>query len=102
MASIEPCAGSTCEGALYTLTRDGYEALWKSEGGSMSRPGYEEVVVSASVGGETVEAITLRAAPWMRRGPRCCWSCRIVFSNSCWSIFVSGIRLRSHTYPQDV
>lgn len=66
MASIEPEDGSVCEGVLYTLTRDGYEALWKSEGGAMERPGYEEVVVSASAGGETVQCITLRAAPWMR------------------------------------
>jgi hypothetical protein len=56
MASIEPAEGATCEGALYTLTRDGYEALWQSEGGSMPRPGYEEIV----------DALTLRAAPWMR------------------------------------
>lgn len=67
MASIEPAEGATCEGALYTLTRDGYEALWQSEGGSMPRPGYEEIVVTASLrGGETVDALTLRAAPWMR------------------------------------
>ena len=67
MASIEPSSGDTCEGVLYTLTREGYEALWQSEGGSMERPGYEEVVVSASIAaGETVPAITLRAAPWMR------------------------------------
>ena len=66
MASIEPSVGQVCEGALYTLTRGGYEALWRSEGGAMDRPGYEEVVVRASIGNETVEAITLRAAPWMR------------------------------------
>ena len=66
MASIEPARGSVCEGALYTLTRDGYEALWRSEGGAMAKPGYEEVVVDARVGGEMVQAITLRAAPWMR------------------------------------
>jgi len=66
MASIEPSSGDVCEGALYTLTRDGYESLWKSEGGMMDRPGYEEIVVSARVGGEVVDAITLRAAPWMR------------------------------------
>ena len=63
MASLEPCEGDTCEGALYTLTRQGYESLWRSEGGSMERPGYEEVVVSTSDG---EQAITLRAAPWMR------------------------------------
>lgn len=66
MASIEPSSGDVCEGALYTLTRDGYESLWKSEGGMMDRPGYEEIVVRARVGGEVVDAITLRAAPWMR------------------------------------
>jgi len=67
MASIEPCAGATCEGALYTLSRAAYEALWRSEGGAMERPGYEEVVVTA-VGsdGAPVQALTLRAAPWMR------------------------------------
>ena len=67
MASIEPSAGDKCEGALYTLTREGYEALWKSEGGAMDRPGYEEMVVRASLpGGEAVPAITLRAAKWMK------------------------------------
>ena len=66
MASIDPSCGDTCEGVLYTVTPDGYEALWRSEGGAMARPGYEEVVVSAVVGGEPVQAITLRAAPWMR------------------------------------
>ena len=66
MASIEPSTGNTCEGALYTLTRDGYEALWKSEGGAMERPGYEETVVRARIGEKIVDAITLRAAPWMR------------------------------------
>ena len=68
MASIEPSPGSTCEGALYTLTREGYEALWRSEGGSMSKPGYEEIVVQCTTtdDGATVDAITLRAAPWMR------------------------------------
>ena len=67
MASIEPSTGDTCEGALYTLTRDGYDALWASEGGAMERPGYEETVVQARVGDEmVVDAITLRAAPWMR------------------------------------
>jgi len=75
MASIEPQKGEVCEGVLYTLTREGYEALWKSEGGSMERPGYEEIVVSVrrqlrdsqgDASYETVQAITLRAAPWMR------------------------------------
>lgn len=66
MASIEPSAGATCEGALYTLSRAGYEALWRSEGGSMARPGYEEVVVSVACGEQVVQAMTLRAAPWMR------------------------------------
>ena len=66
MASIEPSPGEVCEGALYTLTRDGYEALWQSEGGGMERPGYEEVSVPVSVDGTIVQAVTLRAAPWMR------------------------------------
>jgi hypothetical protein len=66
MASIEPADGQVCEGALYSLSRDNYEELWKSEGGTMERPGYEEIVVEASVGGKKVQAITLRAAPWMR------------------------------------
>ena len=66
MASIEPSSGETCEGVLYTLTREGYEALWQSEGGSMDRPGYEEIVVNTMVCGKIVPAITLRAAPWMR------------------------------------
>ena len=62
MASIEPSAGDSCEGALYTLTREGYEELWRSEGGAMERPGYEELVVTAEASGESVSAITLRAA----------------------------------------
>ena len=62
MASIEPSAGEDCEGALYTLTRQGYDELWKSEGGAMERPGYEELVVTAEACGESVQAITLRAA----------------------------------------
>tara|TARA_B100000795_G_scaffold11845_1_gene8157 strand:- start:1538 stop:2191 length:654 start_codon:yes stop_codon:yes gene_type:complete len=66
MASIEASAGDSCEGALYTLTPQGYEELWRSEGGAMDRPGYEELVVTAEAGGESVQAITLRAAPWMR------------------------------------
>ena len=66
MASIESSLGDECEGALYTLTRDGYEALWKSEGGSMDKPGYEEVCIPVNAGGKVVSAITLRAAPWMK------------------------------------
>ena len=62
MASIEASAGESCEGALYTLTPQGYEELWRSEGGAMDRPGYEELVVTAEAGGESVQAITLRAA----------------------------------------
>ena len=33
MASIEPCEGDACEGALYELARADYERLWVSEGG---------------------------------------------------------------------
>ena len=62
MASIEASTGDCCEGALYTLTSQGYEELWRSEGGAMERPGYEELVVTAEAGGESVQAITLRAA----------------------------------------
>jgi hypothetical protein len=62
MASIEASTGDSCEGALYTLTPQGYEELWRSEGGAMERPGYEELVVTAEAGGESVQAITLRAA----------------------------------------
>ena len=47
MASIEASTGDCCEGALYTLTSQGYEELWRSEGGAMERPGYEELVVTA-------------------------------------------------------
>eukprot|EP00966_Prymnesium_polylepis_P230112 5324538-Prymnesium_polylepis.1 len=66
MASIEPCVGDVCEGVLYTLTSEAYEELWRSEGGSMARPGYEEVVVTCDASTGPVRAITLRAAPWMR------------------------------------
>ena len=62
MASIEESTGDCCEGALYTLTSQGYEELWRSEGGAMERPGYEELVVTAEAGGESVQAITLQAA----------------------------------------
>ena len=66
MASIEPLVGDVCEGVLYTLTSEAYEELWRSEGGSMARPGYEEVVVTCDASTGPVRAITLRAAPWMR------------------------------------
>ena len=66
MASIEASPGDACEGALFTLTRDGYEALWKSEGGTLDRPPYEEVQIPVHVDGRVVQAVTLRAAPWMR------------------------------------
>lgn len=71
MASLEPCEGDACEGAVYELSRDDYERLWKSEGGAMERSPYEEVVVRASVrrpdgSVDDLDVITLRAAPWTR------------------------------------
>ena len=69
MASIEPAAGATCEGCVVVLDRASYDALWRSEGGAMARPPYEQLVVRAEAlggGGEAVAAITLRAAPWAR------------------------------------
>ena len=56
MASIEPCPGSVCEGALIEMDVESYEALWRSEGGGMARSPYEEVVVPVVVEGGAQEA----------------------------------------------
>ncbi|KAJ1625189.1 hypothetical protein T492DRAFT_1041436 [Pavlovales sp. CCMP2436] len=84
MASIEPCDGGECEGALLELSLESYDALWRSEGGAMDRPSYQEIVVpvaalrphstpadappsSESLRREApVNALTFRAAPWTR------------------------------------
>ncbi|KAL1521106.1 hypothetical protein AB1Y20_022670 [Prymnesium parvum] len=66
MASLEPCAGESCEGVLYTLSREAYEQLWRSEGGAARRPAYEEVVVLARCRRGAVPALSLRAAPAAR------------------------------------
>ena len=58
------CLTRAAPRAADTLTAEGYEELWRSEGGSMRRPGYEEQVVTAEVlGAVRVQAVTLRAAP---------------------------------------
>ena len=62
----------TCKGGFRALLRSKRKTLQKSrvcqiKRGSMKRPGYEELVVRATTAtGATCEAITLRAAPWMR------------------------------------
>lgn len=67
MASLEPSAGDACEGALYLLALDSYNSLYRSEGGAMARPPYDEIVVPCTTcEGEMVNAITLRAAAFMR------------------------------------
>ena len=34
------------QGCVYEMSRDAYEALWRSEGGAMKKTPYQEVVVS--------------------------------------------------------
>ncbi len=54
------------QGCVYEMSRDAYEALWRSEGGAMKKTPYQEVVVSVrDASGRDVDAITcqvLRAA----------------------------------------
>ena len=68
--SIEPsvAASDVCEGALYELSREGYEALRDVRAGAPHQPRYEEVSVSASVGvsGERLTALTLQVAAWAK------------------------------------
>ena len=68
MASIEPSEGEQCEGACIEMDMASFDALWRSEGGYMDRSPYQQVVVSVEVLPERqiVDAVTFRAAPWMK------------------------------------
>ena len=45
------------------MSRDAYEALWRSEGGAMKKTPYQEVVVSVrDASGRDVDAITCQVA----------------------------------------
>ena len=47
------------QGCVYEMSRDAYEALWRSEGGAMKKTPYQEVVVSVrDSSGRDVDAIT--------------------------------------------
>ena len=58
------------QGCVYEMSRDAYEALWRSEGGAMKKTPYQEVVVSVrDASGRDVDAITCQVCA--RRGRRC-------------------------------
>ena len=52
------------QGCVYEMSRDAYEALWRSEGGAMKKTPYQEVVVSVRdpATQRTVDAITCQVA----------------------------------------
>ena len=55
------------QGCVYEMSRDAYEALWRSEGGAMKKTPYQEVVVSVrDASGRDVDAITCQVCA--RRG----------------------------------
>ncbi len=66
MAGIEPSPGQECPGCVYEMSRDAYEALWRSEGGAMKKTPYQEVVVSVRdpATQRTVDAITCQVSAW--------------------------------------
>ncbi|CAH0366743.1 unnamed protein product [Pelagomonas calceolata] len=65
MAGIEPSPGQECPGCVYEMSRDAYEALWRSEGGAMKKTPYQEVVVSVrDASGRDVDAITCQVSAW--------------------------------------
>ena len=65
MAGIEPRPGQECPGCVYEMSRDAYEALWRSEGGAMKKTPYQEVVVSVrNASGRDVDAITCQVSAW--------------------------------------
>jgi len=65
MAGIEPSQGQECPGCVYEMSREAYEALWRSEGGSMKPTPYQEVVVTVSdASGQDVDAITCKVSAW--------------------------------------
>ena len=68
------------QGCVYEMSRDAYEALWRSEGGAMKKTPYQEVVVSVrDASGRDVDAITCQVCA--RRGRRCL---RRVAAMACW------------------
>ena len=51
------------------MSRDAYEALWRSEGGAMKKTPYQEVVVSVrDASGRDVDAITCQVARGVEEG----------------------------------
>ena len=54
------------QGCVYEMSRDAYEALWRSEGGAMKKTPYQEVVVSVRdpATQRTVDAITCQVSAW--------------------------------------
>ena len=51
------------QGCVYEMSRDAYEALWRSEGGAMKKTPYQEVVVSVrDASGRDVDAIACKVA----------------------------------------
>ena len=46
------------QGCVYEMSRDAYEALWRSEGGAMKKTPYQEVVVSVR---DAVDATSTRS-----------------------------------------
>ena len=53
------------QGCVYEMSRDAYEALWRSEGGAMKKTPYQEVVVSVrDASGRDVDAITCQVSAW--------------------------------------
>lgn len=65
-ASIEPDDKSTCHGCLYEMTSEAYKKLWISEGGHVSPPVYQEVIVDAFLYNSetTVQAVALVCHPY--------------------------------------
>ena len=55
------------QGCVYEMSRDAYEALWRSEGGAMKKTPYQEVVVSVrDASGRDVDAITCQVCAQRR------------------------------------
>ena len=61
---------TSVQGCVYEMSRDAYEALWRSEGGAMKKTPYQEVVVSVRdpATQRTVDAITCQVARSVEEG----------------------------------
>lgn len=64
MAGIEQCSDDSCHGALIKMKAKEYEKLWASEGGTVSNPGYNEIIIDCVPYGskKTIKAVCLTAA----------------------------------------